>query len=386
MLANLTNLTGLNLWDNNISDISVLANLTNLISLGLSQNSISDISVLSNLTNLEILYLWGNSISDISVLSNLTNLTKLYLDRNSISSISPLSNLTNLTYLYLSQNSISDISVLSNLTNLTELNIRNNNISDISSLVANTGLGSGDTVNLKSNPLSSTSRNTHIPTLQRRGVTVEFDSSSPDLIVESPSVSDNTLTTGQSFTLSVTVRNQGTGPSANALLEYYRSMDATITSSDSLVWLAVVSNLLAGSTITESIIFSAPSSTGTYYYGACVAAVTGESDRNNNCSTSVHITVSSSPSSPPPEPTNVTYQRISSSEYLISWDPSPGATYYEVYYHGVTLGNPSLDNSKRIDEVTETTYKHEPQANRVAYWVKACNGAGCSDPVPAGEQ
>ena len=40
------------------------------------------------------------------------------------------------------------------------------------------------------------------------------DGNSPDLIVESPSVSDNTLTTGQLFTLSATVRNQGTGSSA----------------------------------------------------------------------------------------------------------------------------------------------------------------------------
>ena len=38
-------------------------------------------------------------------------------------------------------------------------------------------MGSGDTVNLKSNPLSSASINTHIPALQSRGVTVEFDSS-----------------------------------------------------------------------------------------------------------------------------------------------------------------------------------------------------------------
>ena len=52
-----------------------------------------------------------------------------------------------------------------------------NSISDISPLVANTGLGSGDTVDLRRNPLSSASINTHIPALQRRGVTVEFDSS-----------------------------------------------------------------------------------------------------------------------------------------------------------------------------------------------------------------
>ncbi len=177
-LSNLTNLTYLNLDDNSISDISALSNLTNLTELYLWYNNISDISVLSNLTNLTRLNLDGHRISDISVLSNLTNLTELSLGQNGISDISVLSNLTNLTELGLWYNNISDISVLSNLTNLTVLRLQNNNISDISPLVANTGLGSRDTVNVKSNPLSSASINTHIPALQSRGVTVEFDSSS----------------------------------------------------------------------------------------------------------------------------------------------------------------------------------------------------------------
>ena len=304
VLSNLNNLTVLFFSNNSISDISVLSNLNNLEILILSNNSISDISVLSNLTNLTVLFLYSNSISDISVLSNLTNLTELYLSDNSISDISALSNLTNLTELYLWENSISDISALSNLTNLTVLSLSRNSISDISPLVANTGLGSGDTVDLKSNPLSSTSINTHIPALQRRGVTVEFDSSSgsgggggsssPDLIVESPSVSDNTLTTGQSFTLSATVRNQGTGSSAATTLRYYRSSNSTISRSDTEVGTDSVNGLSASGTSAESISLSAPSSAGTYYYGACVESVSGESDTNNNCSDGVSVTVSSS--------------------------------------------------------------------------------------------
>ena len=42
-------------------------------------------------------------------------------------------------------------------------------------MVANTGLGSGDTVEVWENPLSYQSIHTHIPTLQQRGVTVEFN-------------------------------------------------------------------------------------------------------------------------------------------------------------------------------------------------------------------
>ena len=302
-LSRLNNLKTLRLSGNNISDISILAGLTELTGqLGLGNNNISDISALANLTNLTSLWISGNNISDISALANLTNLTSLYLDNNNISDISALANLTNLTFqLGLSNNNISDISALSGLSRLEYLFLSDNNISDLSPLAANMGLGEGDFVAVRNNPLSATSLNTHIPALQRRGATVVFDSSSgsggsssPDLIVESPSVSDNTLTTGQSFTLSATVRNQGTGSSAATTLRYYRSSNATISTSDTEVGTDSVSGLSASGTSAESISLNAPSSAGTYYYGACVNSVTGESDTNNNCSDGVSVTVSSS--------------------------------------------------------------------------------------------
>ena len=79
------------------------------------------------------------------------------------------------TELDLDNNSISDISPLAGLTNLEILWLENNSISDISPLVANTGLGNGDVVGVSGNPLDSASINTHIPALQSRGVTVQFD-------------------------------------------------------------------------------------------------------------------------------------------------------------------------------------------------------------------
>jgi hypothetical protein len=121
-----TNLTGLDLDHNQISDISVLSGLTNMTWLILYFNQISDISPLSGLTNLTGLDLGGNQISDISGLSGLTNLTGLGLVGNQISDISVLSGLTNMTVLYLDHNQISDISVLSGLTNMTWLYLRNN--------------------------------------------------------------------------------------------------------------------------------------------------------------------------------------------------------------------------------------------------------------------
>ena len=55
---------------------------------------------------------------------------------------------------------------------------------------------------------------------------------SPDLVVQSPSVSDDSLGTGDSFTLSATVRNSGDGSSAATTLRYYRSTDSTISTGD----------------------------------------------------------------------------------------------------------------------------------------------------------
>ena len=115
----------------------------------------------------------------------------------------------------------------------------------------------------------------------------------PDLVVGSPTVTDSTLTPGQSFTLSVTVRNQGTAPAVATTLRYYRSSDATISTSDTAAGTDPVSGLAAGASGPESIGLTAPDSAGTYYYGACVEPVSGESDTGNNCSTGVRVTVGS---------------------------------------------------------------------------------------------
>ena len=112
-----------------------------------------------------------------------------------------------------------------------------------------------------------------------------------DLVVGSPSVSDDSPVTGAVFTLSVTVRNGGDGAAAATTLRYYRSADATITTSDTATGTDAVGALSASGTSAESIDLTAPLSAGTYYYGACVDAVVDESDTTNNCSTSAQVTV-----------------------------------------------------------------------------------------------
>ena len=120
-------------------------------------------------------------------------------------------------------------------------------------------------------------------------------SSSPDLVVDAPTLSERAPVAGASFTLSATVRNQGAARSDSTTLRYYQSTDSTITTGDTVVGTDSVFGLAASRSGDESISLTAPSTPGTYYYGACVDAVSGETDTTNNCSVAVTVTVSAAP-------------------------------------------------------------------------------------------
>ena len=132
-------------------------------------------------------------------------------------------------------------------------------------------------------------------------VTEPPPATTPDLTVGSPSVDDSSPETGGSFTLSATVTNSGDAQAAVTTLRYYRSTDATISSSDTEVGTDAVGVLSASGTSAESIDLTAPGSAGTYYYGACVDAVTGESSTTNNCSSSVQVDVTEPPPATTPD-------------------------------------------------------------------------------------
>lgn len=114
----------------------------------------------------------------------------------------------------------------------------------------------------------------------------------PDLVVESAAVDDSTPDAGASFTFSATVRNRGDAQSASTTLRYYRSSNSTISTSDSEVGTDPVGQLAASANSRESTLLTAPSTAGTYYYGACVDSVSGESSTANNCSDGVRVVVS----------------------------------------------------------------------------------------------
>ena len=124
--------------------------------------------------------------------------------------------------------------------------------------------------------------------------TQQEEASGPDLIVQSPSVSDSTLTPGQAFTLSATVQNQGDQPAAATTVRYYRSNNATITASDTQIGTNAVGELTASATQADSLALTAPTPAFTYFYGACVDPVADESNTDNNCSTAATVTVKAS--------------------------------------------------------------------------------------------
>ena len=113
----------------------------------------------------------------------------------------------------------------------------------------------------------------------------------PDLVVASPSVNPPNLASSQSFTLSVAIHNRGNAPAPPTTVCYYRSNDSTITNEDIEVGTSTVSGSAAPSTTFKLIRLTAPSSPGTYYYGACVQSVSGERDIENNCSSASKVVV-----------------------------------------------------------------------------------------------
>ena len=137
----------------------------------------------------------------------------------------------------------------------------------------------------------------------------------PDLVVDTPTVSDSSLISGESFTLSATVRNQGGSESEAATLTFeQRRLGGTWTA----VGTASVGGLSASGVASESIDLMAPAEAATYEYRACVSAVTGESDTGNNCSVPVQVVVREPPDLVVETPTVSDSSLISGESFTLS--------------------------------------------------------------------
>ena len=135
---------------------------------------------------------------------------------------------------------------------------------------------------------SSTSNNCLSPGIQ---ITVE-QPRQPDLIVSNLSIRDNKTEhyEGDGFRIEATVKNQGTGTADSTKLYYKLSTNSIIDTNDKQLEDDTVNALYAGSSANESGYVYAPSA-GTYWIGACVNAVSNESNTSNNCSPGKQIRV-----------------------------------------------------------------------------------------------
>ena len=141
-----------------------------------------------------------------------------------------------------------------------------------------------DSVSGESNTSNNCSGNQGVRVTVSDGTTPPSSGDAPDLIIQSNFINDILLTPGQQFTLSVTVRNQGNSRAPATTLRYKRDPRIPIISTDTTVGTDSVPSLDPSSISSESISLTAPSTPGTYYYGACVDSVSGESNTSNNCS------------------------------------------------------------------------------------------------------
>lgn len=112
-----------------------------------------------------------------------------------------------------------------------------------------------------------------------------------DLVVESPLVDDRRLEANRPFQLRTTVANQGVTIAEATILRVYRSVDAEISRSDRELERFSVNSLRVSGRADKSVILHLPAASGTYYYGACVDAVSGEANTMNNCSKAVRVVV-----------------------------------------------------------------------------------------------
>ncbi|MGI9345704.1 MAG: hypothetical protein ACR2PW_05520 [Gammaproteobacteria bacterium] len=109
------------------------------------------------------------------------------------------------------------------------------------------------------------------------------------------SVSSASVAGSTPFTLEAVVSNasNASGPTPASTLSYYLSTDAAIDSTDTPQGTDPVASLAAGASDTYSIPLTAPTTAGTYYYGACVPATGNELNATDNCSSGVAVTATS---------------------------------------------------------------------------------------------
>jgi len=122
------------LYFNDLKELLYFPNKTSILGLDLSNQNMSDISFLYEFRGLETLNLENNLITDLSILQYLFKLKSLNISCNKIKNLNYLDRCLNLEKLFLSGNHIDDLHELQSLSELKILDISLTNIDNLDDL------------------------------------------------------------------------------------------------------------------------------------------------------------------------------------------------------------------------------------------------------------
>ncbi len=105
---------------------AVTGDASGLVSLSAKDRGIADLDGIEQLTRLEVLDLYGNEIRNLSPLAGLTRLRYLDLGSNRVEEVSALASLKSLQVLLLGDNGVTQISVLAGLDSLQSVDLTGN--------------------------------------------------------------------------------------------------------------------------------------------------------------------------------------------------------------------------------------------------------------------
>ncbi|MDR2884682.1 MAG: leucine-rich repeat domain-containing protein [Deferribacteraceae bacterium] len=152
-LANLQQLTHIEIIRSHIDNLTPIMGLTRLTSLDLSENHVTDLTPLDNMTQLTRLSLYHqgpdseeafeafnkahpiklDNVTD-TLSSKMEERTRIHLETDYVKDITPLDNLTNLYGLTLESNKITDLTPLMQMHNLEYLHVGDNRLTSIEPL------------------------------------------------------------------------------------------------------------------------------------------------------------------------------------------------------------------------------------------------------------
>ncbi|MBB6672053.1 stalk domain-containing protein [Cohnella nanjingensis] len=135
-----TNLTHLNLSDNEISDLAPLLPLTEIRGLNLTRNRIASLDALSAMKDMGQLEVAQNEIASLDVIRGFSRLHTLDVSYNKLANIDALAGASNLTTLSISGNQLTRLDPVGRLAKLESLRAAENRIEDLAPLRSLKGL------------------------------------------------------------------------------------------------------------------------------------------------------------------------------------------------------------------------------------------------------